>query len=177
MTVKISESLVEALNSGANALTNLVGITNTVIKREEEYGLDKYLNMEFERVLDVEEVVDEFGQSVLDEEGRPTYKDVELLSTAEQDRDRLKRLLSTMQVTSSKDLIKIFNEDTKSKVKSVEEMHDTLVEMKAKLFPVIQLGRVSESLEKLGASEETLEEISEIYNKEIKVLKKFFLME
>lgn len=175
MTFKVDDKLLEELSHGLNSLVTLLGITSTVIKYEEN-GLDEYFNKEFEKIVDVEELVDNYGMEILDENGNPQYKEVLITTQEEQDRNKLKQIMTHLDSKSSQDLIDIFNKDTKSNVNNLDEMRKLIEDVKLSLSPVVQLGKVSESLERLGATSSTIEEIQNIYEREIEKLKSFLLL-
>lgn len=174
----VNEKELFALNHGLNSLLNLVAISSTVQKLEQtEEGLNGYLTKVYNREIEFDIVRDDDGLPVLGDDGEYTYVEVEVVSQEEQGRDKLKKILESLNITKLSQLIDLFNKDTKSSVESVEQMHDLVLEIRQKLEPVVQLGRVYENLGKLNARDETLVDIKNIYEKEMEALKKFLIIE
>ena len=175
--IKVDDSKLEGLNAGLNALTNLIAIIYTVSKHEEsELGLEEYLNREFEQIHDLEIMEDEDGYTVRDDEGNPIFKDVFIPTEEEKNRDLLKKILTNIGATSSQELIDIFNKDTKSNVSNKYEAQELVLYHRKVLEPIVQMGRLYDNLKELGASKETLEDITNIYNREMEKLEKFLLL-
>lgn len=148
--MKINDEMLSLINAKFEDLMFEVGILGRLEDYTTRAELDEYFAQTFEK-----ELVKDIDGEVIEE----------LTSDEEKLQSAFKRALEEIGVVDRDELLVFLSNKLKQPVKDLDEVKEVIQVIKDDLTNVLQLDRVSDSLDRFGAKAATLKDVEKIKNK------------